>query len=142
MKDRTLDQQCTVTRPGVSNIASSYAVELLVAVLQHPLKENAPAYIQLSENKSQTAVPEGIMGIIPHTIRGALFNYENIHPAAQRFHQCVGCSRNVLEKYKELRLEFLFKVMESSQYLEDITGISQYKDLENEIIECSDSDFE
>ena len=42
-RDRTLDQQCTVTRPGLASIAAGMATELMVAMSHHSLGHCAPA---------------------------------------------------------------------------------------------------
>ncbi|VDN23575.1 unnamed protein product, partial [Cylicostephanus goldi] len=62
--DRTLDQQCTVSRPGLSMIASGTAVELLSSVLQHPDPLTAPANIGELDDSSS------LLGATPHQIRG------------------------------------------------------------------------
>ena len=65
--DHTLDQQCTVSRPGLSMIAAALAVELPVSILQHPQQGLAPADNHSSQDDYNT---ESGLGLIPHQICG------------------------------------------------------------------------
>ncbi|ESO95826.1 hypothetical protein LOTGIDRAFT_116619 [Lottia gigantea] len=99
-RDRSLDQQCTVTRPGISMIGSALAVELLMSVLQHPLGFN---FFQ---------------------IRGFLSRFSSVLPASHAFDKCTACSQIVMETYKKEGFEFLVKVFNEPSYLENLTGLT------------------
>uniref|UniRef100_A0A146MGW2 THIF-type NAD/FAD binding fold domain-containing protein n=1 Tax=Schistosoma mansoni TaxID=6183 RepID=A0A146MGW2_SCHMA len=98
-RNRSLDQQCTVTRPGVSMVAAALAVELMVSVLQHPLLYEAPADT-LSQDFSSLDSAKLSLGVVPHQIRGFLSHYTQVLPATLAFTKCSACSQSVLNAYK------------------------------------------
>jgi len=120
LSDRTLDQQCTVTRPGLSGLSSSLAVELLIALLHHPQKQKAG-------NDQSTA-----LGIIPHQMRGFLSDFGVRLLFGQAFDKCTACSNPILNAYMSSGNEFLFEAFNKPSYLEDLSGLTQLKrDTEN-----------
>lgn len=124
LKDRTLDQQCTVTRPGLSSLAGSLSVELMISLLHHPKGFDAPANISQDWSNSSNLTP---FGLIPHTIRGFLAQYNNVLVIGNAYDKCTACSKIVLEEYNKRGFEFLLQVFNSPNYLEDITGLTKMK---------------
>lgn len=74
--NRTLDQQCTVTRPGLAPMAAATAVEMTVSLLHHPLRQRAPAEDSAGRAKglgaaqATAAVGQGRhpLGALPHQV--------------------------------------------------------------------------
>ncbi|CAG8483624.1 5517_t:CDS:10 [Ambispora leptoticha] len=127
LKDRTLDQQCTVTRPGLAPIAGALAVELMVSVLHHEKGAAAPAHSSLPISESLSSATDSPLGIIPHQIRGFLTHFNNMLIVGQAYNRCTACSDIVINEYHEHGFEFLQRVFNSSSnsYLEELTGLTQ-----------------
>ncbi|XP_075852450.1 ubiquitin-like modifier-activating enzyme ATG7 isoform X4 [Microcebus murinus] len=120
-RDRTLDQQCTVSRPGLAMIAGSLAVELMVSVLQHP----EGGYAIASSSDDRMNEPPTSLGLVPHQIRGFLSRFDNVLPVSLAFDKCTACSSKVLDQYEQEGFNFLTKVFNSSHsFLEDLTGLT------------------
>eukprot|EP00095_Tigriopus_kingsejongensis_P009040 maker-scaffold2452_size15588-snap-gene-0.3 protein:Tk09040 transcript:maker-scaffold2452_size15588-snap-gene-0.3-mRNA-1 annotation:"autophagy-related protein 7" len=143
--DRTLDQQCTVTRPGVSYQAAALAVELMSSLLQHPLGPEAPAAVQTRDHDGFGNEHEGTLGAVPHTIRGSLHTFHQFLPTSLLFPKCTACSHNVLEAFKTEKFEFLQKVAGDKKYLEDLVGLTamlNIEELEKDVFTLDDDEFE
>ncbi|XP_066526436.1 ubiquitin-like modifier-activating enzyme ATG7 [Hoplias malabaricus] len=120
-RDRTLDQQCTVSRPGLAMIAGALAVELMVSILQHP----EGGYAVASSSDDRMNEPPTSLGLVPHQIRGFLSRFDNVLPASLAFDKCTACSPVVLDHYEREGFQFLSKVFNSSHsFLEDLTGLT------------------
>ena len=119
LTDRTLDQACTVTRPGVSMVAAAYACELLVSVLHHPQGALAPA------NGSCA------LGSVPHQLRGFLSQWSNMALYGASFDRCVACSNAVVREYLARGFDFLLEVFNNPTYLEAVSGITAMRLEEN-----------
>ncbi|KAL2045074.1 hypothetical protein N7G274_002849 [Stereocaulon virgatum] len=118
--DRTLDQQCTVTRPGVAAIASALLVEILVSLLQHPLGAMAPAPINPSEDRGDHP-----LGIVPHQIRGFLSNFQNMVIRGSSYDSCSACSDKITGAYRAEGWDFVKRALNEKGYVEELSGLAE-----------------
>lgn len=119
MKDRTLDQMCTVTKPGLSFISAAYAAELFVSLLHHPLQHHAPA------SEDQNKLQNTDLGKLPHHLRGNLSDFETSIFYGRAFDQCVACSQFILNSYREDREGFMLRVLNDPSFIHEVTGLKR-----------------
>lgn len=132
-RNRTLDQQCTVSRPGLAPLASSMAVEMMVSLLHHPdgIRASAPAGLSSLFTPSVSAQDKAVgpLGIVPHQIRGSLVSFTMMTPTVPAFRHCTGCSACVIDAYLKDPIDTVTKTCESSDgsYLEDLSGLRAFR---------------
>lgn len=128
MSGRSLDQQCTVTRPGLSFVAAGQAVELLVSLLQS----------EADSDKSR-------LGRIPHQIRGNMSNFECYTLTGEASETCTACSPSIQQAYMAGPMQFLIDACASPSCLEKISGLTAIKELAESLemmTSLDDCDFE
>jgi ubiquitin-like modifier-activating enzyme ATG7 len=130
IKDQTLDQQCTVTRPGIAAIASATLVELFTSIIQHPLRGLAPAPKQ-SANSTSSSVSydrdplDHPLGIVPHQIRGFLSSFQNMIISGKSYDCCSACSPKVVEAYQSGGWEFVKRALTEKDYVTELSGLAE-----------------
>lgn len=119
MKDQTLDQQCTVTRPGVAAIASALVVELLVSMLQHPKGLYAPAAVGDQADEGHP------LGIVPHQMRGFLDTFQNKVLHGRAYPHCSACSEPILSAYSRDAWGFVREALSDREHVAELSGLAE-----------------
>ncbi|KAM3350778.1 hypothetical protein ACQJBY_023070 [Aegilops geniculata] len=124
VSNRTLDQQCTVTRPGLASIASGHATDLFTRMLEHPDGIHAPG-----DTAGMTG--DRSFGLLPHQIRGSVSQYDLFTLLGYSSSSCIACSNAILSEYRSRGLDFIMQAINEPSYLEDLTGLT-------ELMKCTD----
>lgn len=117
LSHRTLDQMCTVTRPGLAGIAASTAVELMVSVLQHPQGAAAPP----------SDTDDDAFGAVPHQVRGSLATFSTRTLSTSAFPQCTACSDLVLAAYERDGRAMVLAACDDAGTLETAAHLDELK---------------
>jgi ubiquitin-like modifier-activating enzyme ATG7 len=122
-----LDQQCTVTRPGVAAMASALLVELLASLLQHPRKQHAPAPTPVAGDPASydRDPPDHALGIVPHQIRGFLSEFKNMVVRGQSYDHCSACSTAIVYAYKHDGWSFVQKALNDRNHVTELSGLAE-----------------
>ena len=124
MKGRTLDQQCTVARPGLAPIASALAVELLASIIQHPQGLHASAPTQDQDGAPDDDLP---LGDVPHMIRGHLMGFGQSCMVGTAFKQCTACSVPVVDEFRARGWRFVLEALRDPESIEKVSGLKELK---------------
>ena len=136
-RDRALDQQCTVSRPGCAPVAGAIAAELAAAVLAHPRGVWAPpprdgeaeerngtsGSSSSEEDEDDLDLP---LGEAAHMVRGRLgAAFSQRAMVAEAFAGCTACSARAVGAYRSRGAAFVLDALRDPRSLEALTGLDE-----------------
>lgn len=124
-KDLTLDQMCTVTRPGGAAIASALLVELFASILQHPAGQHAPAPIAKEDSTYERDPLDHALGLVAHQIRGFLATFQNMLIRGESYPNCSACSKPIIDAYNKSGYDFVKKALDEKDYVLELSGLAE-----------------
>lgn len=133
----TLDQQCTVTRPGLALIASALAVEMFISILQHPEHKYAPISSELV--REQTGAH--FASFIPHQIRGYLSTYSTVNMSGIAYDYCSACSKSIVDyvvQCIESDWPSLCNLLSDSSAVEKYSGLAEVQQKAQDMVDQID----
>ncbi|KAK9493767.1 hypothetical protein V1508DRAFT_414996 [Lipomyces doorenjongii] len=142
LTDRTLDQMCTVTRPGVALIASGLAAELFVSIIQHPLGPEAPAPSAASKNSDGNGKFQHPLGDVPHQMRGFLHNFQQMNIKGANYTYCSACSNPILQAWEKDGWSFVRNALNVPKFVDEVSGLAEVQRRACEIAEEEDWDYD
>jgi ubiquitin-like modifier-activating enzyme ATG7 len=102
---RTIDQQCTVTRPGVSMMASALAVEMAVTETALDLADEDAHHVR--------------------HIRGYMDGYTQDAMKTQASKCCTACSEKIKQAYRTGGASWLISVLACPEEIERVSGMTE-----------------
>ena len=121
---RSLDLQCTVTRPGIAMAASAIAVEVMAALYtSSSARRQRTGGTEFGLNEGQAS-----LGAVPDQVRGFFGGFSLAPAVTEPFERCICCSTAVIDEYVARGKEFVVEVSNDSSVLEALSTLKEMKD--------------
>lgn len=78
-----------------------------------------------SRSSKESAETMGLLGGVPHTLRGSLWSHEMRLTVTQRFPSCTACSTPVIDEYLRTGFDFVLNACNQPNYLEKLAGLEE-----------------
>lgn len=74
---------------------------------------------------SEESATMGLLGGVPHTLRGSLWSHDMRLTVTQRFPSCTACSAPVIHEYRRSGFNFVLNACNQPNYLEKLAGLEE-----------------